>query len=126
MTNFVSTAAWALARKEKSLFKNKAKVTEFCHRRSDSQQSSPLSSFSHLNVQFDDLFVGSHFPGRIHAPDLQQLVLDSSKRTIDMEIANDRSSDRLNSTCERQILDAAIAYISISFRLCFRRVLASL
>ena len=33
MTNFVSTAAWALARKEKSLFKNKAKVTEFCDRR---------------------------------------------------------------------------------------------
>ena len=38
----MSIAAWALARKEKSLFKNKAKVTEFCDRRSDSQRSSPI------------------------------------------------------------------------------------
>ena len=58
MTNFVSTAAWALARKEKSLFKNKAKVTEFCDRRSDSQRSSPNFHFSSVyhsscNAEFE-------------------------------------------------------------------------
>ena len=30
MTNYVATAAWALARKEKAVFKNSAKMTEFC------------------------------------------------------------------------------------------------
>ena len=60
MTKFVSTAAWALARKEKSLVKNKAKVTQFCDRRSDSQRSSPYDHYQHISC-FPAYSVADHY-----------------------------------------------------------------